>query len=300
MCLIKFRKKYPEYNDISDEWFTWLIGFFEGDGSFILGAKNLGLIVTQREDNKVVLEEIQKTLRIGRVEVQTKHIVPGRYWIYRFIVEDYIGMSILLDLFKDNLILPIKIEKYNEFIERYNEKITRAKINRPIKFKNLIVLSKIYLKENPLLPSKNDSWLSGFIDAEGCFYSNIIFVNNRPRVRILFDICQKEYSEKSIEKIFVHIKMNIFDNSGIVSEHSVKGIECLRVIKGLENVYGYLDNHPLKTNKFFNYLFQKEIYMKFHNKDHLDEKKLRDMMLFIKIHKDKIGKKGMVLRKEVE
>jgi len=66
-------------------------------------------------------------------------------------------MSILLDLFKDNLILPIKIEKYNEFIERYNEKITRAKINRPIKFKNLIVLSKIYSKENPLLPSKNDS-----------------------------------------------------------------------------------------------------------------------------------------------
>jgi hypothetical protein len=66
-------------------------------------------------------------------------------------------MSVLLDLFKDNLILPIKIVKYNEFIERYNEKITRAKINRPIKFKNLIVLSKIYLKENPLLPSKNDS-----------------------------------------------------------------------------------------------------------------------------------------------
>jgi hypothetical protein len=119
-------------------------------------------------------------------------------------------------------------------------------------------------------------------------------------VTILFDICQKEYSDKSIEKIFVHIKKNIFDNSGIVSEDSVKGIECLRVIEGLENVYSYLDNHPLKTNKFFNYLLQKEIYIKFHNKDHLDEKKLRDMMLFIKIHKDKIGKKGMVLRKEVE
>jgi hypothetical protein len=66
-------------------------------------------------------------------------------------------MGVLLDLFKDNLILPIKIVKYNEFIETYNEKITRAKINRPTKFKNLIGLSKIDSLSNPLLPSKNDS-----------------------------------------------------------------------------------------------------------------------------------------------
>lgn len=142
--------------------------------------------------------------------------------------------------------------------------------------------------------------MSGFIDAEGCFYSNIIFIKNRPRVRILFDICQKDYGNKNIDIIFEHIKKNIFNNSGILSEHSVKGIKCLRVIKGLENVYDYLDSHPLKTTKFFNYLFQKEINIKFRNKDHLDENKLYNMMIFIKTHKDKIGKKGMVLRKEVE
>ena len=102
MCLNKFKEKYPEYNHISDEWFTWFIGFFEGDGCFMIGSKNLELIITQREDNKVILEEIQKTLNIGKVIIQTKHIVPGRYWIYRFIVRDYIGIGILLDLFKRN------------------------------------------------------------------------------------------------------------------------------------------------------------------------------------------------------
>lgn len=299
MCLNKFKEKYPEYNHISDEWFTWFIGFFEGDGCFMIGSKNLELIITQREDNKVILEEIQKTLNIGKVIIQTKHIVPGRYWIYRFIVRDYIGIGILLDLFKDNLILPVKVEKYNEFIDKYNIKIIQAKKNRPVKYKKLTVLNKIELR-NTLLPSKNDSWLSGFIDAEGCFYSNIIFIKNRPRVRILFDICQKDYGNKNIDIIFEHIKKNIFNNSGILSEHSVKGIKCLRVIKGLENVYDYLDSHPLKTTKFFNYLFQKEINIKFRNKDHLDENKLYNMMIFIKTHKDKIGKKGMVLRKEVE
>ena len=65
-------------------------------------------------------------------------------------------------------------------------------------------------------------------------------------------------------------------------------------------MYKYLDKYPLKTTKFFSYLFQKEIYLNIYNKKQLDSKKLYNMMLFIKIHKDKIGKKGMVLRKEVK
>lgn len=299
MCLNKFKNKYPEYNNISDEWFMWFIGFFEGSGCFIINDKNLELIIIQREDNKVILEEIQKTLNIGKVIIQTKHIVPGRYWMYKFIVRDYIGMSILLDLFKDNLICTIKIEKYNEFIEKYNIKILQAKINRSVKYKNLIVLNKIELK-NTFYPSKNDSWLSGFIDANGYFYSNIIFEKNQnknknePKVELIFDICLKEYGNKN--SILEYIKINIL--GGIILEDVNKGIKCLR--GDLENVYKYLDKYPLKTTKFFSYLFQKEIYLNIYNKKQLDSKKLYNMMLFIKIHKDKIGKKGMVLRKEVK
>jgi hypothetical protein len=39
---------------------------------------NLSLVITQYELNKDILEEIQETLCIGRVNVQGKHIVPGR------------------------------------------------------------------------------------------------------------------------------------------------------------------------------------------------------------------------------
>jgi len=41
-------------------------------------GKNLSLVITQYELNKDVLEEIKETLSIGRVNIQTKHIVPGR------------------------------------------------------------------------------------------------------------------------------------------------------------------------------------------------------------------------------
>jgi len=57
----------------SDEFLTWLIGFTEGDGSFIITNRNdLMFVITQSTDDEQVLKMIKETLGFGKVIKQGK------------------------------------------------------------------------------------------------------------------------------------------------------------------------------------------------------------------------------------
>jgi hypothetical protein len=113
-------------------------------------GKNLAIVITQYELNKDLLDEIQQTLHIGRVIVQTKHIVPGRLWTYRFIVNDFRGQLIILELLKNNLVFPYRLKRYNDFTNIFKAKLSRSK-----RFENL--KCDLKLVTQTAYPNKDDA-----------------------------------------------------------------------------------------------------------------------------------------------
>ena len=272
--LNNFRLKYPQYNHIPDDWFIWFIGFFEGDGCFTIGKKNVEIVITQREDNKHVLDTMLENFKFGTVIVQTRHIVPGKLWTYKYIVRDFAGQNVLLNLFHDNLVIPIRQKKFNQFVLIYNQKLDRAKNNRPHKYKNINPIDSSTIL---CWPMKIDTWIVGFIDAEGCFYTSI----RENKVRMCFDICQKDYRDYSVLPLLEHIQKEIF-NAGIISRHTHKSVICLRVTgirTEIQKVHDIFNITSLKTNKLNNYLRQKEILFRYQQNHHLVEKSLREMIV---------------------
>lgn len=100
----------------SAQWLTWLIGFAEGDGSFIVtNRQDLMFVITQSNYNIEILHEIKQHLGVGRVIVQSKALNASRY-----IVQDQIGLSLIVSLFNGNLILPSRQIGFVKFIAAYN------------------------------------------------------------------------------------------------------------------------------------------------------------------------------------
>ncbi len=123
-------------NKISDNWLTWFIGFSEGDGAFLtVKDKRLRFVLTQKEVN--ILNHIRDTLGIGIVKTYSHF---SRYSVY-----DKQGILILIALFNGNLVLN----------------------KRKIQVKKWLSIFNIPEINNNALPLLNNSWLSGFIDAEG-------------------------------------------------------------------------------------------------------------------------------------
>jgi hypothetical protein len=265
----QFKQKYPQYNHVSDEWLEWFIGFFEADGCFMIGI-NLSLVITQYELNKDILEEIQETLCIGRVNVQGKHIVPGRLWTYRFIVDDFKGQLILLELFRNNLVFPYRLKRYNDFISIFNEKLSRSK-----KFKSL--KSDLNSVTETAFPSKKDAWFSGFMDGDGCFYASFT-----SKHRLVGSISFFNKNESSL-RLFEHIKDEIFDGEGNVNITN-KGLtyDTLSLKKGLPLVCVYFDRFNLKTTKIYDYLILLHVLEKYRNWESLDAQEIYQLVSLIK------------------
>ena len=272
ICLKKFREKYLEYNNITDNWLIWFIGFFEGDGCLTIGKKNIEIVVSQNELNKSVLFEMKDKFGFGQVLVQKKFNVPGKLWVYRYIVRDFKGQNVLLTLFHNNLVIPLKKHKYNNFIKIYNEKLLRAKERRMNKFSQLDLLNQSLIEP---LPTSKDSWLCGFTDAEGCFYTSII---SNGKIRACFDLTQKENKNHSCQNVFNVIRKDIL-KAGYLNFKKSKNtnsiyisIRSSSIKKDLYQLHKYFNQFILKTSKIYDFVLQKEIILRFNESSNFSDK----------------------------
>lgn len=196
--------------------FYWFIGFLEGNSSFINSNNRYFLILTQNE--LVVLYKIKKFLRAGRVQ---KH---GRY--FRFIItakKDFFHLV--------NLILPVIV--FNKTVLRiqtcvYNE-----------------IFKKIKLCGFNFF---NNGWLSGFIDAKGCFYVWLLkklSYNCGYQIRICFFLDQKLLKEDLIIFHYLQSQLGgfIIDRKNNNFRLSLENDVCIN------NLITYLKRYPLKSHK---------------------------------------------------
>jgi hypothetical protein len=227
-------------NNISEDWLRWFIGFTEGDGAILTYKNSCSFIITQKEE--AVLHHIQETLQIGYVKNFGK--------FSRFIVRDNKSILLLTHIFNGNLFLDKKKEQLKVWLNIFN-------------------IKEIGLTKTPSL---NDAWISGLIDAEGCFNCTLFKRKSMTlgyQVKLRFMIDQKNALE---QMLYIKDILNLFltyrkDKNGIKNIYRIESNSFLKVPLILE----YIDRFNLKTKKKESYENWKLIYSMVMNKEHLNE-----------------------------
>lgn len=112
----QYLKQYPNAKLPNQSFLEWLVGFVEGDGSFIKNSRGSAIfVITQSRDDVQVLEYIKHTLGFGRIIKQGSRTS-------RFIVEDHSNIRLLVALFNGNLVFPLKQVSFILFLEAFNQK----------------------------------------------------------------------------------------------------------------------------------------------------------------------------------
>jgi hypothetical protein len=145
----------------------WLVGFVEGDGTFCyrlstptLSPKRMRFLFQICQKDPKVLHKIRTGLGFGTVRQSGDELT--RHW--RYTVEDRRGVQRIMALFNGNLILPKRRRQFADWVNQ------AAQIHHP----SLVLKSS----SGPIV-SLYTGWLSGFIDAEGCFYANFTTPSRR-------------------------------------------------------------------------------------------------------------------------
>lgn len=274
----KYNAYLPNNKIPSEKFLTWLVGFTEGEGSFIVNNRgDLAFVITQATVDKQILEFIQEILGFGKV-------IPQSTIISRYVTQNKKEIDILISIFNGNLVLPKRQEKFDTFVKGFNKWVTKGRI----------LLEPVVINNKPILPSLNDAWFAGFTDGEGCFTCSI---GEKKGFSFNFNISQKwEINLKILEYLCVLFK------GGIISSHSEENVYEFRLggVNNCKNVFSYFDNYVLYTKKSLSYKLWRDIHNDLVNKNHLDGVKRREMIEKVKMinksNKNKIqGKKSQGL-----
>lgn len=141
----------------------WFLGFIEGDGYFgyyVDGTqKRLQFAIGQTDI--VLLQKVRSELGFGKVSSDYSKAKS-----FRFVVEDQKGIKRIMALLNGNLILPKRRAQFAKWIEAGARFLDE----------------NFCLKQDVPKISKENGWLSGFIEAEGCFYAGFTAPSQRSKL----------------------------------------------------------------------------------------------------------------------
>ena len=243
----------------------WLIGFVEGDVSFIINKDGyLEFRITQSSRDAQILFRIKKELGFGVVRVQDS--VRNTH-CYR--VRDKNNLVKLISIFNGNIFLDTRKEQFKLWLNAFN-----------LKYKE-----NIHHIDNSFKPSLMDAWLSGFTDAEGCFTCSVYDnkSNTAKLVRLRYILSQKGNSDNMD---------HLADVLG-GKKHFLKSYDGYNVTVNttkLSPIVQYFNLYPLKTKKYITYFNWIKIYKLVKDKKDNDPKNL----LLIIRYKDNINKSDYI------
>lgn len=228
---------------MTPQFLQWLIGFTEGDGSFVVAKRgDTSIVWTQGNANIGILYKIQKILGFGNINVQNDRVS-------RLIVRKRAEIELLVSIFDGNLMLPTRKVQFARFVAAANMTLSKSK------------------KVSETSISLDNLWLLGFIEAEGCFHAALSSLNKGARTS--FSVSQKGDVNVPILSRCLHLF-----NTGAVVAHSVKDNFTFQIggISNVPQVYPYFDKHldMFLGKKKLSYILWKEVNTAFKEKKHLD------------------------------
>lgn len=167
-----FVKRFGSTKPLPTQHFLeWLIGFTEGDGSFVVSTRgDLMFVITQSTADSQVLQYIRNVLGFGSVTVQSLANNTSR-----FVVQDQASLSLICLLFNGNLVFPMEQTKFLDFLNAFNALIKRGR-------SVLLPIAPILIT---VMPTLQQAWLQGFTDSEGCFTVSLLGNSNAFRFRFI-------------------------------------------------------------------------------------------------------------------
>lgn len=241
-----FRKYIVNINNISDSWLIWFVGFTEGDGALLTYNNTCSFVITQKEE--AILHHIRDTLNIGYVKNFGK--------FSRFIVRDKQSILMLIHIFNGNLFFNKRKKQLSKWLDIFNVNISK----------------------NEFVPTVNDAWLSGLIDAEGCFNVSLFKRKSMAlgyQVKMRFMIDQKDSLK---EMTYLKNILNLFLTYRTDTMHRIESNSLLKVPITLK----YIDVYNLKSKKKESYNKWKNIYYMVLDKQHLNQEGLNNIKILSK------------------
>lgn len=217
---------------INKKFLEWFIGFTEGDGSFIVSKDKVYFDITQSMEDIQVLYYIKKELGFGKVMIRSE--INRKVGV--FYVSSQENFTKLMVIFNGNLSTNYKKEQFRRWLDAYNKQY-----NMNIAFIDRLVK-----------PSLSSGWISGFTDAEGCFYGRVKSCRTsklRRAPHLTFQISQKElYIIKSLRDIFLNQCNSELNNINYDKSWEGWSFHCSSFIK-LKVIRNYFSIYQLKTRK---------------------------------------------------
>lgn len=195
---------------------------------------------------------IKETLGFGKVIKQG--VTTSRY-----VVQDKKGLYLISLIFNGNLVTKRKSLNFKLFNLAFNKYSSKGKLQFETIDFNLFTVK----------PTLDDSWISGFVDSEGCFSVTIYSKNNS--YSIIFYLAQQSGFEVNDES-GLEIISSLFKVGKIYKHNLGKDVYNYRV-SGLSDtrcLFTYFDKHKLRSKKLKSYLLWRDLHLKLSNKEHLD------------------------------
>jgi len=228
--------KPSHLSKINITFLAWFIGFAEGDGCFFVDEKtNRNYFLLSQKDPKA-LYFIKKNLGFG--------IVNKKQDSYQYYVSDQINIDKLIKIFNGNL----QLEKTNRnFKKWFNVYSNYTKITNKISFND----------NNKNNISLDNSWISGFIDAEGCFTATL---RVDPRYKSGYKLVLRFIIDQKLEDNVLFYIGKLFGKQKIDARKKINGMSRLILYSNFDILISYLTKFPLRTNKKLSYLRWKRLF----------------------------------------
>ena len=256
----------PEHKKkVNTQFLEWFIGFTEGDGSFIVSKDKVYFDITQSISDIQVLYYIKKELGFGKILMREKE----NRNVGVFYVSSKENFSRLIHIFNGNLCTHYKKEQFRVWLNRYNKQY-----NKHVAFKDRLVK-----------PSLHSGWISGFVDAEGCFYGRVKSCNTsilRRAPHLTFQVSQKEFDIiKTLRDLFLNT--DTLDLKNVRYDKSWDGwtFHCSSFTK-LKVIINYFSRYKKKKKKSLSFTKWCKIHDMVLNKKHLTLEGLNKIELLTK------------------
>nr|YP_010530055.1 hypothetical protein ON870_pgp023 [Ulva tepida]UXW92153.1 hypothetical protein [Ulva tepida] len=248
---------------IEESFLEWFIGFFEGDGSLGFSKKRCynrsrngknyiepvceRLFFTICQKERQIIEKISYTFGFGSVSSFKKNEII--YW--RWSLDSKESIERISYLLSGNLILTKRQEQFLKWVEMGEKKnMFKFPFN-----KNKPWTSNISLK---------NGWISGFIDAEGCFYANFSIPSTLKHKIKKLPIMKKNWSKQDYE-MFLEISKYKFKLKQKITLTQVSTYENLELFKKILILFEGKTLYIFNNNKMSKVTYNSYVRIEFNS-----------------------------------
>ena len=255
-------------NDFNSSFASYLAGLIEGDGTIIVpktersikGKLNYPSIQIAFDLRDLPLALIIQS-KINHGSITRKKGANA----YILTINNFEGLILIANLINGYMRTP-KINALHRLIDWLN---MRFDLN-------------IEKKDKDTSSLDSNSWLAGFIDADGHFSVRTTTVSKYPKVECKFELCQRQND---------HNNENNYEFLNLIAEFLLTTVKKIRMdrpnpeyrvrttsLRGNLVLVNYLENYPLFSSKYLNYQDWRKVLVFFENKNHTNPESIKTII----------------------